>query len=231
MYIKLLATKGFEMVIDAFIISMKMTLTYIAFSSVIGVLLSNYLCRKKSRLKNFIENVILLPMFLPPTIIGYGLLLLISRYSFFGKTLRSLFRLNLIFTWQAGAIATFIIAMPVIYQNSKAAFLGIDDECIEAARVEGANRLKIFIGIKLPLALRSILCGLLLGFARAFGEFGATIMVAGNIPGKTQNIPMAIYYSVDNGDNASSALLLVITLALGIGLITLFNLLISRNDY
>lgn len=219
------------MVIQALIISFKMTLTSIAASTIVGILLGNFLCRRKSKIKSVIETLILLPMFLPPTIIGYSLLLIISRYSFFGGMLKRIFNINLIFTWQAGAIATFIIALPLIYQNCKAAFLGINEECEEAARVDGASGIHTFLVIKLPMALRAILCGILLGFARAFGEFGATIMVAGNIPGKTQNVPMAIYYAVDNGDTDTSYKLFIIVLLLGIGLITLFNKLIKKSDY
>lgn len=219
------------MVIQALIISFKMTLASIIASTIVGILLGNFFCRRKSRLKSIVESIILLPMFLPPTMIGYGLLLIISRYSFFGGMLRKIFNINLIFTWQAGAIATFIIALPLIYQNSKAAFLGISEECEEAAKVDGASVVRVFAVIKLPMALRAILCGVLLGFARAFGEFGATIMVAGNIPGKTQNVPMAIYYAVDNGDKATSNMLFIIVLLLGIALIMLFNKLIKKSDY
>lgn len=219
------------MVIMAFLISLKMTVSSIVFSSIAGVFLANLLYRKKTNLNSTIESVILLPMFLPPTIIGYGLLLIISKYSFLGKLLRNFFNINLIFTWQAGAIATFIISLPVIYQNSKAAFLGIDEDCEEAARVDGANIARIFFSVKLPMALRAILCGVLLGFARAFGEFGATIMVAGNIPGRTQNIPMAIYYAVDNGDTKTSNTLLILVLFVGIIMISLFNHLIKKSDY
>lgn len=219
------------MIINALIISLKMTLTSITASSIVGILLANFMCRRKFKLKSIIENLILLPMFLPPSIIGYGLLLLFSRNSFFGSWLHNLFNINLIFTWQAGAIATFIMALPIIYQNSKSAFLGIDKECEEAGKIDGANSIQIFIKIKMPMAIRSILCGIILGFARAFGEFGATIMVAGNIPGRTQNIPLAIYYAVDSGDTNTANQLFILVIILGILLISVFNYLIQKSDY
>lgn len=219
------------MIIQAFVISLKMTMTSIAASSIIGILLGNVLCRRKSKWKGIAEFIILLPMFLPPTIIGYVLLRIISRYSPLGQVLMHYFGVNLIFTWQAGAVATFIIALPIIYQNSKGAFLAISKECEEAARVDGAGRAHTFLRIKLPMAARAVLCGILLGFARAFGEFGATIMVAGNIPGRTQNVPMAIYYAVDNGDRQTSDLLLAAVVFMGIIFIMGFNKLIQNSDY
>jgi molybdate transport system permease protein len=219
------------MIIDALIISLKMSMSSIILSTILGVFLANLLCRKKSKFKNIIENIILMPMFLPPSIIGYGLLLVISRNSVFGAFLKNTFDINLVFTWQAGAIATLIMALPIIYQNSKSAFLSIDKECEEAGKVDGASHFQIFFIIKLPMALRSILCGIILGFARAFGEFGATLMVAGNIPGRTQNIPTAIYYAVDNGDTKIANELFILVLIIGLAFISVFNYLIKRSDY
>jgi molybdate transport system permease protein len=219
------------MLLDALIISLKMTLTSITISSIAGILLANLLYKSKSKFKGILESLILLPMFLPPSIIGYGLLLIIGVKGPVGSLLYELFNIRLIFTWWAGAIATFIIALPLIYQNSKAAFLSINRECEEAGKIDGASTLQIFFKIKLPMALRSILCGIVLGFARAFGEFGATLMVAGNIPSKTQNIPTAVYYAVESGDTAAANVLLVIVLLIGIIFITIFNHLISKSDY
>lgn len=219
------------MIIEALVISLKMTITSIIGSSIVGILLANKLYKSKSKFKGFIENIILLPMFLPPSIIGYGLLLLLSRNSFLGNYLFQIFNINLIFTWQVGAIATFIMALPIIYQNSKSAFLSIDKEIEDAGKVDGASNIQIFFVIKIPMALRVILCGIILGFARAFGEFGATIMVAGNIPGKTQNIPLAIYYAVDNGDTMVANELFILVLFIGLVFITIFNYLILKSDY
>lgn len=219
------------MIIDALIISLKMSITSIIASSIIGILLANFLCRRKSRFKVIIENFILLPMFLPPSIIGYGLLLLISRNSFLGHYLFNIFNIKLIFTWQAGAIATFVMAFPIIYQNSKSAFLSVDRACEEAARIDGANAIQIFNKIKIPMSQRAILGGIILGFSRAFGEFGATIMVAGNIPGRTQNIPLAIYYAVDNGDTKIANELFILVIIIGLVLITIFNYFIVKSDY
>jgi molybdate transport system permease protein len=219
------------MIFDALVISLKMSLTSIAASSIVGVFLANFLYKSKLRIIGFIEGLILLPMFLPPSIIGYGLLIIIGKNGPIGNFLYSVFNIKLVFTWWAGAMATFIIALPLIYQNSKSAFLSINKECEEAGKIDGATTLQIFFRIKLPMALRSILCGIVLGFARAFGEFGATLMVAGNIPSKTQNIPTAVYYAVEAGDMKTANELFFIVLLIGIAFITIFNYLISKNDY
>jgi molybdate transport system permease protein len=219
------------MIVDALIISLKMSITSIIASTIVGILLANFLYRSKSKFKNLVENFILLPMFLPPSIIGYGLLLLFSRNSFLGSSLQEYFNIRLIFTWQVGAIATFVMALPIIFQNSKSAFLGIDKDCEEAGKVDGASFVQVFFKIKIPMALRGLLGGIILGFARAFGEFGATIMVAGNIPGKTQNIPLAIFYAVDSGETKIANELFVFVLLFGLLLITIFNFLIVKSDY
>jgi molybdate transport system permease protein len=219
------------MIFDALVISLKMSLASIVASSIAGIFLANLLYRSKLKIKGLIEGLILLPMFLPPSIIGYGLLLIIGKNGPLGYFLYSVFNIKLIFTWWAGAMATFIIAVPLIYQNSKSAFLGINRECEEAGKIDGATTLQIFFRIKLPMALRSILCGIVLGFARAFGEFGATLMVAGNIPSKTQNIPTAVYYAVEAGDMKTANELFIIVLLIGVIFITIFNSLISKSDY
>jgi molybdate transport system permease protein len=219
------------MILDALVISLKMSFTSIVVSSIAGIFLANLLYRSKLRIKGLIEGLILLPMFLPPSVIGYGLLLIIGKNGPIGKIFYSVFNIRFVFTWWAGAIATFVIALPLIYQNSKSAFLSINKECEEAGKIDGATTLQIFFRIKLPMALRSILCGIVLGFARAFGEFGATLMVAGNIPSKTQNIPTAIYYAVEAGDMKTANELFIIVLLLGITFITIFNYLIIKSDY
>lgn len=219
------------MIFDALAISLKMTVTSIIASSIAGILLAHLLYRRQSRLKGLAESLILLPMFLPPSIIGYGLLMLIGSRGPLGSFLSSVFDIKLVFTWWAGAIATFIISLPLVYQNSKSAFMGIGREYEEAGKIDGATPIQIFFRIKIPMAARAILCGIVLGFARAFGEFGATLMVAGNIPGKTQNVPTAVYYAVEAGDMATANIFFVMVIFLGIVLTTVFNYLIARHDY
>jgi len=162
--------------------------------------------------KDVLEAFITLPLVLPPSVIGYGLLVLIGKNGVIGKYLDTL-GINLIFTWYAIIMAAAVVAFPLFYQTAKAAFNSVDPNYEKAARTLGANELRVFFTITLPLAWPGVTAGLVLAFARALGEFGATLMVAGNIPGQTQTIPVAIYYAVDRGDDVTArTLVLIITL-------------------
>lgn len=177
---------------------------------IVGVILSRIFTRYDFKGKNLIETIFLLPLTLPPSVVGYGLLVLIGKRGIVGKFLLENFDYQIIFTWVAATIAAAIVSFPLMYQQSKAAFQGIDSTIEDAARSLGANSFQVFTKISFPLALKGILSGLVLTFARALGEFGATIMVAGNIPGKTQNIPLAIYLAVETGDKAMANKLVLI---------------------
>lgn len=169
---------------------------------IVGVLISRLFTKYDFKGKDVIETIFLLPMTLPPSVVGYGLLILIGKRGLVGKFFLDNFEYQLIFTWIAATIAASIVAFPLMYQQSKAAFQEIDSTVEEAARSLGANNFQVFTKVTFPLALKGILSGVVLTFARALGEFGATIMVAGNIPGKTQNIPLAIYLAVETGNKA-----------------------------
>lgn len=177
---------------------------------IVGVLLSRLFTKYDFKGKDVIETIFLLPMTLPPSVVGYGLLILIGKRGFVGKFFLETFDYQLIFTWVAATIAAAIVSFPLMYQQSKSAFLEIDSTVEEAARSLGANSFQVFTKITFPLALKGILSGVVLTFARALGEFGATIMVAGNIPGKTQNIPLAIYLAVETGNKAMANKLVLI---------------------
>ncbi len=164
--------------------------------------------------KDIIETIFLLPMTLPPSVVGYGLLILLGKRGLVGKFLLDHFEYQLIFTWMAATIAAAIVAFPLMYQQSKSAFMEIDESIEEAARSLGANGFQVFTRITFPLAFKGILSGVVLTFARALGEFGATIMVAGNIPGKTQNIPLAIYLAVETGNKSMANKLVLIEVIL-----------------
>ena len=177
---------------------------------VLGVTLSRLFTKYDFKGKDIIETIFLLPMTLPPSVVGYGLLVFIGKRGIVGKFFLDNFDYQLIFTWVAATIAAAIVAFPLMYQQSKSAFLEIDESIEEAARSLGANGFQVFTKITFPLALKGILSGVVLTFARALGEFGATIMVAGNIPGKTQNIPLAIYLAVETGNKAMANKLVLI---------------------
>lgn len=191
-------------------LSLKIASTATIIVLIIGVLFSMLFTKYDFKGKNIIETIFLLPMTLPPSVVGYGLLVLLGKRGLIGKFLLDNFEFQLIFTWIAATIAAAIVAFPLMYQQSKSAFMEIDKSIEEAARSLGANSFQVFTRITLPLALKGILSGLVLTFARSLGEFGATIMVAGNIPGKTQNIPLAIYLAVETGNKAMANKLVLI---------------------
>ncbi|RAP74674.1 molybdate ABC transporter permease subunit [Paenibacillus montanisoli] len=149
--------------------------------------------------KSLVDAVLMLPLVLPPTVIGFVLLVAFGRRSWLGKLYESLFGGPIIFTWEAAVIAASVVAFPLAYRTMKAGFEGIDAALENSARVCGASEWQVFRYITFPLAFRSVTTGYILGFARGLGEFGATLMIAGNIPGRTQTIPTAIYVAMDGG--------------------------------
>lgn len=186
------------------LLSLKIASTATVIVLALGVTLSRLLTKYDFRGKDVLETIFLLPMTLPPSVVGYGLLVILGKRGFVGKFLLEKFDYQLIFTWVAAVIAAVIVAFPLMYQQCKSAFQSIDITVEEAAMSLGANGVQVFTKITLPLALKGILSGLVLTFARALGEFGATLMVAGNIPGKTQNIPLAIYIAREQGPKAKA---------------------------
>eukprot|EP01133_Synstelium_polycarpum_P005426 gene5426-6278_t len=149
-------------------------------------------------------------MVMPPTVLGYYLLVLLGRRGTLGIWLQDNFGINLIFTWEGAVIASTVVAFPLVFKPARAAFEAVDGQLEQAARVLGISELAIFFRVTLPLAWRGILAGVLLGFVRALGEFGATLMVAGSIPGKTQTLSVAVYEAVQAGqDDVANTLVLI----------------------
>ena len=206
------------MILSPIIISIKVAIISTVITLIIGVSLSRLTTKYDFKGKDILEVVLLLPMVLPPSVVGYGLLILIGKRGIIGKLLYDIFGVRLIFTWIAACIAATIVSLPLMYQSCKAAFLKVDPCLEEAAWSLGANKRMVFWKISIPLALPGILSGIILAFARSLGEFGATLMVAGNIPGKTQNIPLAIYYAVEVGDTKTANILL--------GIVVLFSFIV-----
>lgn len=150
--------------------------------------------------KLIVETIMLLPLVLPPTVVGFLLLVVFGRNSWIGRGVERLTGHSLVFTWWAAVVAAIVVAFPLVYQTMKAGFQSMDDSLEEAGRSMGASEWQVFWWITLPMSQRFLLTGFALGFARGLGEFGATLMFAGNIPGKTQTIPTAIYLAVDAGN-------------------------------
>ena len=183
-----------------------------------GVPLAWLFARRRLPALDLCSAVVTLPMVLPPTVLGYYLLLVIGRQSPVGHFLEQRCGIVLVFTWQAAVLASAIVALPLLVRSCQAAFEAVDTQLEAAARTLGRTESSIFLSVTLPLAWRGVLAGAVLAFARAMGEFGATLMVAGNIPGRTQTLSIAIYDAVqaDNQHLASLLVLLVSVLTIGI---------------
>lgn len=212
-------------------ISLKVAITATLFTLVIGILLARLLNKRDFRGKDLLETLITLPMVLPPSVLGYGLLILIGKRGMIGKALYNSFGISLIFTWVAACIAAAVVSLPLMYQNCKAAFLNVDHVYENAGRTLGADEKRVFWRITLPLAWPGIISGVILAFARALGEFGATMMVAGNIPGKTETIPLAIYYAVEGGNLTKANTLMAIVLVFSFTLIYGMNRWLKKKNY
>ena len=165
-----------------------------------GIATARLLAARPARQRLFLEILILIPLVLPPTVIGYGLLLFIGQRGPLGRLILFFGGETLIFTWWAAALAAAIVAFPIMYLSARAAFEQVDRGLVDAARVFGAGRLRQFLDVLLPLARPGLLAGLLMSFARALGEFGASLMVAGHLPGQTETIPMRIFFAVEAGE-------------------------------
>ncbi|MFD3158328.1 molybdate ABC transporter permease subunit [Haloimpatiens sp. FM7330] len=220
------------MVIDSVFISLKITSMAVIISFFIGIGLARIFTKYEIRGSRILEAFIILPLFLPPSVVGYMLLIFIGKKGILGSILYKYFNISLIFSWKAAVLAAFVVSIPIMYQSAKGAFLNVNPIYLEAARVMGANEWQIFWKITVPLSIKGILSGLILSFGRAFGEFGATLMVAGNIPGKTQTIPMAIYYAVENGDKFTANTLMFIVISISFTIIFILNYVLkSKNTY
>jgi molybdate transport system permease protein len=179
-------------------ISLKVSLlaTFLTFG--LGTIVAYKMYYYRGRARSLIEAVLIAPLILPPTVVGFILLVLLGKNGAIGQFLTR-WHLQLIFTWYAAVLAAIVVSFPLMYRAALGAFEQIDTLLLDAARIEGASEPAVFWYIALPLAFPGILAGTVLTFARALGEFGATLMLAGNIPGQTQTIPMAIYFAVEAG--------------------------------
>ncbi|MBM7584110.1 molybdate transport system permease protein [Bacillus pakistanensis] len=195
-----------------FILSMKIACISTFITFFVAIVLAWIFAYRKSYLTQFLSGITTLPLVLPPTVLGYYLLVSIGNESIIGKLYIYLFGSTLVFTQTAAVIAASIASLPLMIRPFQIAFESIGKEIREAAEVDGANSWITFIQIVIPLSYKGLLAGIILGFARSLGEFGATLMVAGNIPGKTQTLSIAIYDAVQAND-WNTANLMVITLS------------------
>ncbi|HEU0231403.1 MAG TPA: molybdate ABC transporter permease subunit [Burkholderiaceae bacterium] len=193
-------------------LSLKVAGTAAVFATLLGAGAAFALSRWRSRWCEVVDSFLTLPLVLPPTVMGYYLLVLLGRRGWLGHWLVD-WGIELVFTWQGAVVAATVVAFPLVLKSARAAFQNVDEQLENAARVLGIPEAAIFFRVTLPLASRGIFAGVLLAFARALGEFGATLMVAGNIPGRTQTLSIAIYQAVQAGDDNLANILVLITSA------------------
>lgn len=182
-----------------------------AINLVLGIGCGLLLARARFPGRDLLDAALTLPMVMPPTVLGYYLLVLIGTQGPLGGWLLQQFGIRLIFSWQAAVIAATVVSFPLVFKAARAAFETVDPQLEDAARSLGLREAAVFFRVTLPLAWRGILAGLLLAFARALGEFGATLMVAGSIPGKTQTLSIAVYEAVQAGQDDVANFLVAVT--------------------
>ncbi|MHB8411249.1 MAG: molybdate ABC transporter permease subunit [Candidatus Acidiferrales bacterium] len=180
-------------------ISLETSVTATAITLVLGVAAAIWRANRRGIGPALLDGIFLLPLVLPPTVVGFLLLLIFGRNGPLGRLLLH-FGASIVFSWPATVIAAAVVSFPLMYLSVRASFEQVDPHLLQAARTLGASEWRVFRRVELPLAWPGILAGTILAFARALGEFGATLMLAGSIPGRTQTIPIAIYFAVEAND-------------------------------
>ena len=213
---------------DPLLLSLKVAGLATVFSFFTGTAMAWLLARRRGPLPALLDALCTLPLVLPPTVLGYYLILLVGRKGTLGQWLHSV-GINLIFSWQGAVIAATVVVFPLIYKSARAALEGVDKNLENAARTLGAPEWRVFLAVSLPLAWRGLTAGAMLAFARGMGEFGATLMIAGNIPGKTQTLALAIYDAFQAGNDALATALVLVASLLCVSLLMLAEWLLFRR--
>ncbi|GAA0861408.1 molybdate ABC transporter permease subunit [Paraclostridium tenue] len=208
--------------ISPLIISIKTSLSATFITFILGILIAYKMAWYKGKYENLIDTLLTLPLILPPTVVGFFLLIIIGKNGPVGILLKN-FDINLIFTWTATVISATVVSFPIMYRTLKGAFEQIDNNMIYAAKTLGLNEKQIFYKIVIPLAYPGIISAVVLSFARALGEFGATLMIAGNIPGKTQTMPIAIFFEAEGGNMNQAMIWVMIMIGISSIVIVLSN--------
>lgn len=211
----------------ALALSLKIALWATVFNLILGVGIGYLFARKAVWGRELLDTLLTLPMVMPPTVLGYYLLVVLGKNGFIGQFLQQYLNINLIFTWQGAVVAATVVSFPLVFKPARAAFDSLDPQLEQAGRVLGISTVGVFLRITLPLAWRGILAGVLLAFARSMGEFGATLMVAGSIPGQTQTLSIAVYEAVQAGDDQLANTLVLIISVVCILILLLTSRLLS----
>ena len=193
-----------------------------------GLWIAYILANREFRGKAVVDAAVALPLVLPPTVLGYYLLVLLGRSSPLGTLWAAVFGGPLVFTWKAAVVAAILYSLPLLVKSSRAALESVDRSCERAARTLGASEWKLFWRVTLPLAQRSILAATALAFARSLGEFGATLMIAADIPGKTQVMAVAIYDANQSGNTTLALTLVLVISVIALGILALASRLENR---
>lgn len=209
-------------------ISVKVALCATVFTFFLGLLAAR-LVVNMGKMKGLVDGIFSLPMVLPPTVVGFFLLILLGKNSAVGQVLEKL-DAGVIFTWQGAVLAAIVVSFPIMYRTARGAFEQVDMNLVHAARTLGMTEFQIFFRILLPVARPGIVAAVILSFARALGEFGATIMIAGNIPGKTQTMSLAIYTAMQSGNRELAYKWVVIIMAISIVTMVLMNVCVERKS-
>ena len=215
--------------VELILLSIKVAAVATLINIPIAVYIGWLIGRRNIRGKLILETVISLPLALPPVVTGYFLLILVGRESAIGQISQFLFGNDIVFTWVASAIAASVVSFPLMVRAIIVAMQSVDTTLERSARSLGAGPIRTFLQITLPLCYNGLVAGILLGFVRAIGEFGATIVVAGNIPGRTQTIPLAIYSKVQLGKDSEAINLIIISTVLAIITLIIHHWLIVRG--
>ncbi|MFS0824196.1 molybdate ABC transporter permease subunit [Bacillus sp. 1P02SD] len=178
----------------------------------LGLVTGKWMAYRKFKGKLIFETLLMLPLVLPPSVVGFLLIVIFGRNSFVGTFIEKVTGQPIMFTWWAAVIASTVVAFPLMYQSVKTGFQSVNPDIEDAARTDGADEFRIFLYVSIPLSIKAIVTGFILSFTRALGEFGATLMFAGNIPGKTQTLPTAIYVAIDSGNMELAWLWVVMTI-------------------
>jgi molybdate transport system permease protein len=192
--------------------SIKVSLTAGLIVLMAGLFAGKLMSRRRFKGKIILETLFMLPLVLPPSVVGFFLIVLFGKNSPVGKAIEAVFHHPLMFTWWAAVIASVVVSFPLMYQSAKSGFESVDETVEGAARIDGANEYQVFFYVSIPLSIKTIVSGAILSFARGLGEFGATLMFAGNIPGKTQTIPTAIFVAIETGQMMMAWMWVLVTM-------------------
>ena len=215
--------------INIIYLSLKIAFFATITTTILGLILALYLEKSKSWISFLLDIFVSLPLLVPPIIIGYALLWIFSPISPLGLILEKIFGVSIMFTWIAASLAAAIVSLPLVVNMFRVSIQGIDSELIKSSQTLGLSKIQIFLFITIPLAKKGLFAGILIGFFRSLAEFGATIIVAGNIPGVSQTLPLAIFTRISSGNDGGAIKLILISVALGVISITINKLILFKK--